>query len=233
MCQPPRPDRLGTFQCVERRSAAPDHQHPGRRRARRRLGRHGQQRPEPSRDRQRGHPAAGARRDRHARLRPQRVGPPPARRAQPHDRAGRPRHRQPVLHRRRPRGRGGRERRTAWPSSCATPTTGRPRRPPTSTCSPSSACRACSSPRPPSSPRASTRCASAACRSCWSTAGPRRRTSCSVAVDDVLGGRLAADHLLERGHRRIAFVGGDAGLPQVRERLAGVRRGRRATTTAP
>ena len=47
--------------------------------------------------------------------------------------------------------------------------------------------------------------------------------SCSVAVDDVLGGRLAGDHLLERGHRRIAFVGGDAGLPQIRERLQGVR----------
>ena len=46
---------------------------------------------------------------------------------------------------------------------------------------------------------------------------------CSVAVDDVLGGRLAADHLLERGHRRIAFVGGDPELPQVGERLDGVR----------
>jgi LacI family transcriptional regulator len=46
---------------------------------------------------------------------------------------------------------------------------------------------------------------------------------CAVAVDDVLGARLAADHLLERGHRRIAFVGGDPGLPQVRERLEGVR----------
>jgi LacI family transcriptional regulator len=46
---------------------------------------------------------------------------------------------------------------------------------------------------------------------------------CSVAVDDVLGGRLAAEHLLERGHRRIAFVGGDPDLPQVRERLQGVR----------
>lgn len=45
---------------------------------------------------------------------------------------------------------------------------------------------------------------------------------CSVAVDDVLGARLAADHLLERGHRRIAFIGGDPGLPQVRERLEGV-----------
>jgi LacI family transcriptional regulator len=45
---------------------------------------------------------------------------------------------------------------------------------------------------------------------------------CSVAVDDVLGGRLAADHLLERGHRRIAFVGGSSGLPQVHERHQGV-----------
>jgi LacI family transcriptional regulator len=38
----------------------------------------------------------------------------------------------------------------------------------------------------------------------------------------VLGGRLAADHLLERGHRRIAFIGGSSGLPQVQERHAGV-----------
>jgi LacI family transcriptional regulator len=45
---------------------------------------------------------------------------------------------------------------------------------------------------------------------------------CSVAVDDVLGGRLAATHLLERGHRRIAFVGGSSGLPQVQERHDGV-----------
>jgi LacI family transcriptional regulator len=45
---------------------------------------------------------------------------------------------------------------------------------------------------------------------------------CSVAVDDVLGGRLAAEHLLEHGHRRIAFVGGASGLPQVQERLDGV-----------
>jgi LacI family transcriptional regulator len=45
---------------------------------------------------------------------------------------------------------------------------------------------------------------------------------CSVAVDDVQGGRLAADHLLERGHRRIAFIGGSSGLPQVQERHEGV-----------
>ena len=46
---------------------------------------------------------------------------------------------------------------------------------------------------------------------------------CSVAVDDELGGRLAAEHLLEGGHRRIAFVGGATALPQLRERQAGVR----------
>ncbi|WP_336031754.1 LacI family DNA-binding transcriptional regulator [Geodermatophilus sp. FMUSA9-8] len=45
---------------------------------------------------------------------------------------------------------------------------------------------------------------------------------CAVAVDDVLGGRLAAEHLLERGHRRIAFIGGASGLPQVQERHAGI-----------
>jgi LacI family transcriptional regulator len=45
---------------------------------------------------------------------------------------------------------------------------------------------------------------------------------CAVAVDDVLGGRLAADHLLERGHRRIAFIGGSGGLPQLQERHDGV-----------
>jgi LacI family transcriptional regulator len=45
---------------------------------------------------------------------------------------------------------------------------------------------------------------------------------CAVAVDDVLGGRLATDHLLERGHRRIAFIGGSSGLHQVQERHEGV-----------
>jgi LacI family transcriptional regulator len=46
---------------------------------------------------------------------------------------------------------------------------------------------------------------------------------CSVAVDDELGGRLAIEHLVDRGHRRVAFVGGPASLGQVQDRLAGAR----------
>ncbi|WP_436702194.1 LacI family DNA-binding transcriptional regulator [Nocardioides sp. BYT-33-1] len=41
----------------------------------------------------------------------------------------------------------------------------------------------------------------------------------SVAVDDVRGGRLAAQHLLESGRRRIAFIGGPRGLTQIKHRL--------------
>jgi LacI family transcriptional regulator len=43
----------------------------------------------------------------------------------------------------------------------------------------------------------------------------------SVAVDDVAGGRLAAEHLLETGRRRIAYVGGPRELRQVRDRYRG------------
>jgi LacI family transcriptional regulator len=46
---------------------------------------------------------------------------------------------------------------------------------------------------------------------------------CSVAVDDVLGGRLAVEHLLERGHTRVAFIGGPVTIGQVRDRLDGAR----------
>lgn len=45
----------------------------------------------------------------------------------------------------------------------------------------------------------------------------------SVSVDDVAGGRLAVQHLLEGGRRRILFVGGPLDLEQVRDRLRGAK----------
>jgi LacI family transcriptional regulator len=47
---------------------------------------------------------------------------------------------------------------------------------------------------------------------------------CSVTVDDIAGGELAATHLLESGHTRIAFVGGPTSIGQVADRLAGARK---------
>lgn len=44
---------------------------------------------------------------------------------------------------------------------------------------------------------------------------------CSVAVDDVAGGRMATAHLLDTGRRHVSFIGGPPDLPQVRQRLAG------------
>lgn len=44
---------------------------------------------------------------------------------------------------------------------------------------------------------------------------------CSVSVDDVLGGDLAVTHLIDSGHRRIAFIGGPASLRQVADRYEG------------
>ncbi|WP_029144815.1 LacI family DNA-binding transcriptional regulator [Microbacterium luticocti] len=43
----------------------------------------------------------------------------------------------------------------------------------------------------------------------------------SVAVDDVEGGRVAADHLLALGRRHLALVGGPTSLRQVADRLDG------------
>jgi len=45
----------------------------------------------------------------------------------------------------------------------------------------------------------------------------------SVGVDDVAGGRLAAEHLLGLGHRHLLFVGDDSLAVPVHDRLTGVR----------
>lgn len=43
----------------------------------------------------------------------------------------------------------------------------------------------------------------------------------SVSVDDVMGGRAAAQHLVDIGRRRIAFIGGPLDIEQVSQRLEG------------
>jgi LacI family transcriptional regulator len=52
----------------------------------------------------------------------------------------------------------------------------------------------------------------------------RIRDLCSVAVDDVRGGELAAAHLLEQGHRQLLFVNGPLNIRQCADRRRGVRR---------
>ncbi len=48
--------------------------------------------------------------------------------------------------------------------------------------------------------------------------------TCSVSVDDVYGGELAGRHLLELGHRRIAYTHGPFTSAQYADRLSGLRR---------
>jgi LacI family transcriptional regulator len=44
---------------------------------------------------------------------------------------------------------------------------------------------------------------------------------CSVANDDITGGRLAGQHLVERGHRSLAYLGDPDARPQMAARFAG------------
>jgi len=50
---------------------------------------------------------------------------------------------------------------------------------------------------------------------------------CSVSVDHARGGELAARHLFDLGHRRIAFINGPLHLSQCAERRRGMRRAAR------
>lgn len=47
--------------------------------------------------------------------------------------------------------------------------------------------------------------------------------ACSVSMDDVAGGKLAVQHLIEQGCKRIMMVGGPAELQQIADRLIGAR----------
>ncbi len=53
---------------------------------------------------------------------------------------------------------------------------------------------------------------------------------CSVSVDHARGGELAARHLFDLGHRRIAFINGPLHLSQCAERRLGMRRAARQAT---
>ncbi len=56
---------------------------------------------------------------------------------------------------------------------------------------------------------------------------------CSVSVDDVHGGELAAAHLLDGGHRRLGFVGGPLSIGQVADRLEGAHKALTAAAHDP
>lgn len=47
--------------------------------------------------------------------------------------------------------------------------------------------------------------------------------TCSVWVDDQVGGQMATRHLIDNGHRDIAYIGGPAALAQCRHRAEGAR----------
>jgi LacI family transcriptional regulator len=63
--------------------------------------------------------------------------------------------------------------------------------------------------------------------------GSGQPNRCSVAVDDKLGGRLAAGHLLEQDHRRLAFVGGPMTIRQVSDRHEGMTMAMEAVKGSP
>ena len=55
---------------------------------------------------------------------------------------------------------------------------------------------------------------------------------CSASVDDAMGGRLAAEHLISLGHRAITWLAGPDDIPQVAEREHGLREAAEAAGVA-
>ena len=51
-----------------------------------------------------------------------------------------------------------------------------------------------------------------------------------VMIDNIKGGMLATQHLIELGHRKIGFVGGDLNHPSVSDRLYGYRKALRQSS---
>lgn len=56
------------------------------------------------------------------------------------------------------------------------------------------------------------------------SATPQQGSAMSISTDNSLGSRQMIGHLVDRGYRRIAFVGGQSGMTGVEERLDGYRR---------
>jgi LacI family transcriptional regulator len=59
------------------------------------------------------------------------------------------------------------------------------------------------------------------------------RALCAVAVDNVLGGRLAAEHVIALGHRRLAFLRSSVGARQCAQRREGIRQALHASGLDP
>ncbi len=47
----------------------------------------------------------------------------------------------------------------------------------------------------------------------------------AVLIDNIVGARLAMKHLIDKGHRQIAFVAGDISHPSIEERFIGYKQG--------
>jgi LacI family transcriptional regulator len=63
---------------------------------------------------------------------------------------------------------------------------------------------------------------------------PQERSGlCAVTVDNVLGGRLAAQHVIELGHRRLAFLHSSLGARQSAQRREGIQQALREVGLDP